>query len=145
MSEDNKIILKVTEENVVTPTTEELEKRLDELKGTTIPLSEFLEKENLELVEVNPSEILDEEEKNDVIFTPEVKEEGNVNEVLEEERELTDEEKHAIFIQQLRDSKIKFRNVKHNGNVTTSQFGSDYRKNRKRKNKQQNKSRKTNR
>jgi len=93
-----------------------------------------------------------------------------VNEALEEEpKELTDEEKREIFINALKESKIKFRPTK-NGiktvitetttflgrkrkektqmvltNVTTNQFGSAYRKERKRKNKMAKASRKANR
>lgn len=90
----------------------------------------------------------------------------------EEERELTDEEKHEIFINALKESKIKFRPIK-NGtkttiipsnkvnvfgkrkpdykqktvltNVTVNQFGADYKRARKRKNRAQRASRKTNR
>lgn len=87
----------------------------------------------------------------------------------EEKRELTDEKKREIFIQALKQSKIKFRPIK-NGikttetsvprkfggnriertqtvltNITVHQFGTDYRKSRKRKNKMQRASRKANR
>lgn len=96
---------------------------------------------------VNESETVQEE----VIFTPKVEEEGKVDEFPgldgnpDESKELTEEEKHEIFIRALKESKIKFRSVKHNGNVTTNQFGVTHRKERKRKNRQQNKSRKANR
>jgi hypothetical protein len=130
-----------------------------------------------------------------VIFTPELKEEGKVDEfpsvavdaaeleaeekimegveelVSEEPKELTDEEKKAIFIEQLKQSKIKFHPLKHGvkttvtetsentvfgrkrklkskeilTNVTINQFGADYRKKRQRKNKMANASRKANR
>lgn len=129
-----------------------------------------------------------------VIFTPEVKEEGKVDEfptlavdaaeleaeekimegvedVSEELKELTDEEKKAIFIEQLKQSKIKFHPLRYGvkttvtestektilgrkrmvktseiqTNVTVNQFGADYRKKRQRKNKMAKASRKANR
>jgi hypothetical protein len=86
-------------------------------------------------------------------------------------KELTDEEKKAIFIEQLKQSKIKFHPLKHGvkttvtestegtvfgrkrilksreiqTNITVNQFGADYRKKRQRKNKMQKASRKANR
>jgi hypothetical protein len=92
--------------------------------------------------------------------------------VPEEPKELTDEEKREIFIQQLKASKIKFKPVKHYvvkntmvlteeldvlgrkkkrkdttilTNVTTNPYGTAYKKERRRKNKQQKASRKANR
>jgi hypothetical protein len=59
-----------------------------------------------------------------------------------EKRELTDNEKHEVAITELKESKIRFRNVKHDGNKTTNQFGATYRKARKNKNRMQKKSRK---
>ena len=52
-------------------------------------------------------------------------------------KELTDEEKHDLFIEQLKDSKNRFK--------TKKVYGVDYKKNRKRKNKAQKASRKKNR
>lgn len=59
-----------------------------------------------------------------------------------EERELNDLEKHEIGVKEFKESKIKFRNVKHDGNITTVKFGSAYRQTRKNKNRMQKKSRK---
>jgi len=96
--------------------------------------------------------------------------EGATEGADEEPKELTDEEKHEIFIQALKESKIKFHPIK-NGvkteviettdtllgrkhkmksrtvltNVTINQFGADYKKARKRKNRAQKASRKANR
>jgi hypothetical protein len=88
---------------------------------------------------------------------------------LAETMDLTDEQKKEIFIQQLKESKIKFRPTKHGvkitetsvksqfgdfrkhrtaeiqTNVTVNQFGVDYKKTRQRKNKEQRASRKANR
>jgi hypothetical protein len=61
---------------------------------------------------------------------------------LAESEDLTDEQKREIFIEQLKESKIHFRNVVHDGNKTTSKFGADYRKKRQNKNKAQRKARK---
>jgi len=61
------------------------------------------------------------------------------------EKELTEEEKRELFIKQLKESKMKFKNVKQKGNKTTTQFSIAYKKERKRKNKQQRNSRKKNR
>lgn len=90
----------------------------------------------------------------------------------EEPKELTEEEKKAIFIQQLKESKIKFRPIKHYAvktttvlseeldvmgkrkkrrdsvvltNVTTNKFGKAYHDKRRRKNKMQKASRKASR
>jgi hypothetical protein len=52
-------------------------------------------------------------------------------------KELTDEEKHDLFIKQLKDSKNNFK--------TGKAYGAEYKKNRKRKNKAQKASRKKNR
>jgi hypothetical protein len=62
-----------------------------------------------------------------------------------EKRKLTDSEKHDVIVKELQESKIKFRNVKHDGNITTNKFGADYRKKRQRKNKMAKASRKANR
>jgi hypothetical protein len=64
---------------------------------------------------------------------------------LAETEDLTDEQKKEIFIEQLKESKIHFRNVVHDGNKTTSKFGADYRKKRQNKNKAQRKARKVSR
>lgn len=91
--------------------------------------------------------------------------------VTEEPKELTDEEKHEIFIQQLKESKIKFKPIKHYvskskwvvteeldvlgkkkkrkdttilTNLTTNQFGPAYKKERRRKNKMAKASRRAN-
>jgi hypothetical protein len=66
--------------------------------------------------------------------------------VIEEKEELTEEEKkHELFIKSLKESKLKFRSISCNGNITTNKFGVAYRKKRKRRNRIQNKSRKNNR
>lgn len=69
-----------------------------------------------------------------------------------EERALTDDEKHEIFVKELKESKMKFRSTRYvmkNGVVLTNtivnQFGSAYKQERKRKNRAQKKSRKANR
>lgn len=95
---------------------------------------------------------------------------NSIEALAEESKELTDEEKHAIFIENLKQSKIKFHPIKHGvkttvtettdtllgrkhihksreiqTNVTTNQFGTDYRKKRKNKNRMARASRKANR
>jgi len=89
------------------------------------------------------SSIKDENE----IFGTTVVEELEPSEDVEEsiENELTDEEKREIYIQQLKESKIKYQSIKHKGKTTINQFGSDYRKKRQRKNKMAKASRKANR
>jgi len=62
-----------------------------------------------------------------------------------ETRELTDEEKKEILIQQLKESRMRFNPIKHNGNVTTNRFGAAYRQKRKNRNKLAKASRKANR
>jgi hypothetical protein len=98
--------------------------------------------------------------------------EGATEGAEEEPKELTDEEKHEIFINALKESKIKFHPIKHSTvkstwveteeldvlgrkkkrkdstiltNVTVNQFGADYKQKRKRKNRLQKASRKANR
>lgn len=62
-----------------------------------------------------------------------------------EERPLNEEEEREIKIKELKDSRIKFHPIKHNGNITTNQFGTAYKQKRKRKNALTKKSRKANR
>lgn len=78
--------------------------------------------------------------KEDVIFD-EYTEEVN----QDEERELTDEEKSKILIEQLKRAKVRFTPIKHIGKITVNQFPSSYKENRRRKNKVQRKSRSINR
>lgn len=61
------------------------------------------------------------------------------------EQELTEEEQKELYVQMLKDSRIKFRNTVHDGNVTRTQFGPKYKQKRKRKNTLAKKSRKANR
>lgn len=58
---------------------------------------------------------------------------------------LTDEEKHEIYIKKLKESKIKYRPIVHKGNVTINKFGAKKRQERKRKNRATKESRKANR
>jgi len=62
-----------------------------------------------------------------------------------ETRELTDEEKREILIVQLKESKLKFKNSIHDGNVTHTKFGAAYKKKRQHRNKLAKASRKANR
>lgn len=126
----------------------------------------FDTKEELVLEEVDPKEILDDDEP---VFENPLPEDG------EEQKELTDEEKRELYIQQLKASKIRFQPIKHfvkkietkttitqpfGGsyhvtktektenivtNITTNQFSADYRKKRRSKNKLARASRKANR
>lgn len=61
------------------------------------------------------------------------------------EEELSEEELREIYIQSLKNSRKVFRPVKHNGNVTTNQFGTAYKQKRKRRNSLTKKSRQKNR
>lgn len=63
----------------------------------------------------------------------------------EEQKELTDEEKHELYIEALKKSKIKYKAIVHNGDKTINKFGSKYKKKRQKKNKATKKSRKANR
>jgi len=85
---------------------------------------------------------------------PKLDDEGNPIELFKilnpetqevETRELTDEEKKEILIQQLKESRMRFNPIKHNGNVTTNQFGAAYRKKRQMRNKLAKKARQKNR
>jgi hypothetical protein len=62
-----------------------------------------------------------------------------------EKRPLTDDEKREVYIRELKDSRIRFRNSVHDGNVTHTKFGVQYKQKRKRRNTLAKKSRKTNR
>ena len=62
-----------------------------------------------------------------------------------EPQELTEEEKRELYIKELKESKIRFKPIKHIGNVTINQFGKKYKKERARKNKLTKKSRRANR
>ena len=82
-------------------------------------------------------ELTEEDLDNYKVFNPET---GVV-----ETRKLTDEEKKEIFVLELKRARIKFRNTTHDGNVTKTQFGSNYKQKRKKKNTLRKKSRKANR
>lgn len=76
----------------------------------------------------------------------------NDEQISEEPTELTDEEKRELLIKQIKESKKKFKPIKHpemNGipitNLTVNKYGTKFKKERKRKNKQAKKSRRTNR
>lgn len=71
------------------------------------------------------------------VFNPETQE--------VETRELTDDEKKELYVKQLKESRKVFKPIKHDGNVTTNQFGTNYRKKRQRRNKLTKASRKANR
>lgn len=61
------------------------------------------------------------------------------------EKELSEEEMREAYIKALKDSRRKFRPVKHNGNITTNQFDVAYKQKRKKRNKLAKASRKANR
>ena len=63
----------------------------------------------------------------------------------EEEKELTDEEKKELYIKQLKDARKQFYPIKHDGNITTNQFGTKFKQHRKRKNTLTKQSRRANR
>jgi hypothetical protein len=63
----------------------------------------------------------------------------------EEKKELTEEEKRELYINQLKEVRVRFHPIKHKGNITTNQFPISYKKERRRKNKIQQQSRKGNR
>lgn len=64
---------------------------------------------------------------------------------LDQPKELTEEEKRLRLIEAIKESKIRFGNTVHKGNVTTNKFDAEYRKKRQRKNKMAKASRKANR
>ena len=110
----------------------------------------MLEKENLVPEDTNVSELVNEvvpELVNPVV--PELPDEVIEDLIEEEVVELTEEElkekEREEYIQLLKDSKKVFKPIKHKGNVTTNQFGSNYKKKRRNKNKATRKSRKANR
>jgi hypothetical protein len=68
--------------------------------------------------------------------------------IIDEEKELTEEEKHTLFVQEVKElhkTKSNFKPIGHRGNITTNQFDSNYKKKRQQKNRAQKKSRKNNR
>lgn len=64
---------------------------------------------------------------------------------IAEKRKLTDEEKKEIIVRELKNSRIKFRNITHEGNVTKVKFNAAYKQKRKRRNKLAKASRRNNR
>jgi len=100
--------------------------------------------EHLKMSEEKPNEVVDEitAEINAEVQAEELNEEVSDVDENTDDVEMTDEEKREIFIAQLKESKVNFRNVVHSGKVTTSKFGAAYRKKRQNKNKAQRKSRK---
>lgn len=66
----------------------------------------------------------------------------------EMERELTEEEKHELFVKEVKEfhkMRSNFRPIKHQSNVTINQFGTGYKKKRQQKNKARKNSRRQNR
>jgi len=84
-------------------------------------------------------------EEKDITEIPVNEELNNFEETSVEEKELTEEEKREIYVKQLKESKIRFKPVKHYGNITVNQFGKAYHKSRQAKNKQAKASRRQNR
>lgn len=64
---------------------------------------------------------------------------------INEPQELSDEEKRELLIKQIKESKFRFKPIKQVGNITINKFGTKFKKERKRKNKQAKKSRSANR
>ncbi len=118
-----------------TPHSEKTKEELPTFEEKTITVTGGTEPE----IKNEPSILTPEELKK---FSP--KEE--IDEITEdEERELTEEEQRELFIDALKKSKIRFKNTIHKGNVTTTKFGSAYRKKRKNKSRMQKASRRANR
>lgn len=82
---------------------------------------------------------------NEIVENIESSPEFNLVPDAEELLELTDEQKREFLIEQLKQSKIKFRPIVHKGNVTINQFNAAYKKKRQNRNKMQKQSRKNNR
>jgi hypothetical protein len=93
--------------------------------------------DNLNNIENNKQEQLSDEEKLNQYY------ESLKND--DENDELSDEEKREKLIKFLKESRIKFKNTVHNGNVTHTKFDTNYKKKRKKRNKLTKKSRKANR
>lgn len=66
-------------------------------------------------------------------------------EEVKEKEELTDEEKHELFVKQLKEANKTFRPLKHIGNKTINKFDRSYKNKRNKKNRMTKKSRKANR
>jgi hypothetical protein len=130
------------EGNIMEGVDEELQKALD---------AQDLNKKNY--VKITPTFYIQSVETK-IDEEPELDDEGNPIELFKilnpetgivEVRELTDEEKREILIKQLKDSHVRFKPIKHDGKVTTNQFGAAYKKKRQRRNKLAKASRKNNR
>lgn len=75
-------------------------------------------------------------------------EENKLSDTLEEDNkqeELTDEEKRELYIKALKQSRIRFKNTIHDGNITHTKFGEKYKKKRKKRNRLARHSRQVNR
>jgi hypothetical protein len=138
------------------------------MSGTTIQTDNdrgviFTPKEEISVKSVlTPEELQAKLPKDVELLESDAEVEGKLMDGMEElAKDLTDEEKKAIYIQQLKESHIRFKPIKHGvtksvvvgteptfygrkrvlrskgiiTNVTTNQFDADYRKKRQRKNK----------
>jgi hypothetical protein len=122
---------------------------IDDYK-TYLKMTELNEKEKyIAELEIDLTKNNDGTPVNEESLLPEVNEIAptTLSEEISTEEELSEEEKREIFIKELKKSKIKnaFRPIKHDGKITTNQFGTKYHKKRRVKNKQQKKSRKLSR
>lgn len=64
---------------------------------------------------------------------------------IAEKRTLTDEERKEIIVRELKNSRINFRNITHEGNTTKVKFNNQYKQKRKKRNKIAKASRRANR
>lgn len=89
---------------------------------------------------------MSEELNKELVETEETTETSEQTENNNEDRELTEEEKKELYIKQLKESRIRFKNEPvHMGKVTVNKFGKNFKKKRATKNKLTKKSRKANR
>jgi hypothetical protein len=115
----------------------EQNKNDDLLNHGKIDLNEKNTLDNLDNIENNKQEQLSDEEKLNQYY-----ESLNNN---GENDDLTDEEKRELYINALKQSRIKFKNTIHDGNITYTKFGKKYKKKRKKRNKLAKESRQKNR
>ena len=107
------------------------EKRDDLIENGKIDLTE----NNEESAKLNDLRQLEEEKISDTLE----------DENKQEEDELTDEQKRELYIKALKESRIRFRNTVHDGNITHTKFGKKYKKKRKKRNRLAKHSRQMNR
>ena len=109
-----------------------MEKGNNKLTDITKSLESQTGVDTHKFVEMTEPDLVEVTEQNDVQAVKELLDQHSESPV--EEKELSDEEKKEIYIEQLKKSRMTFNPITHMGKETVNKFGDGYKKHRKRRN-----------